>query len=262
MPKTDHHDGMTNAEILCGFHSVQEALRAGRRQIVSVLIAKGKKSNRLDRIRDLAAHAGLPVRETASAELDRLSAGIRHQGVAARSGPYPLPAAGARIAMLAQTQDPCFILILENMEDPHNMGALIRTAVCAGADAVFIPKDRAAMPSPSVSRSSAGAMEHADIFVMTNTAATLRQLKACHVWVGGLDAGGDTELFQTDMTGRFALVVGSENKGVRPLVRKQCDFLISIPITGPVNSLNASVAGAVAMYEALRQRQRLPAGNQ
>jgi len=149
---------------------------------------------------------------------------------------------------------PCFILILENIEDPHNFGALIRTALCAGVDYILIPKDRSAGPSSTVSRSSAGAMEHADIYYITNTASILRALKKKGVWISGLDSDGNTSLFSADLTGNIAIVIGGEHKGIRPLVKKECDFLLSIPNKGDINSLNASVAGGIAMYEALRQR--------
>jgi 23S rRNA (guanosine2251-2'-O)-methyltransferase len=143
---------------------------------------------------------------------------------------------------------------LENIEDPHNLGALIRTALSAGVDFILIPKDRSAGPSSTVSRSSAGAMEHADIYMITNTASILKSLKEKGVWVFGLDADGNKSLFDADLKGHIALVIGGENKGVRPLVKKECDFLLSIPNKGKLNSLNASVAGGIAMYEALRQR--------
>jgi len=140
---------------------------------------------------------------------------------------------------------------MENIEDPHNLGALIRTALSAGVDYLLIPKDRSAGPSSTVSRTSAGAMEHADIYMITNTAALLRALKEKGVWVFGLDADGDRSLFDADLKGPLALVIGGENKGVRPLVKKECDFLLSIPNKSRINSLNASVAGGIAMYEAL-----------
>ncbi len=147
-----------------------------------------------------------------------------------------------------------FFLILEGVEDPHNLGAIIRTALCSGVDRIFLPKDRAVHPSPSVSRASAGAMEHADISVITNTATFLKGLKKKGVWIAGLDADGETSLFQADFSGDIALVIGGEHSGIRPLVKKECDFIVSLPMVHGVTSLNASVACGIAMYEVLRQR--------
>ena len=150
--------------------------------------------------------------------------------------------------------DPFFILILESIEDPQNTGALIRTALCAGVDYIAMPKDRCALPSAGVSRSSAGAMEHAPIFLTTNISNLIRDLKKYGAWVSGLDAGGDKGLFEADFTGSIALVVGGEHTGLRPGVSKACDFILSIPMETRITSLNASVAGGIAMFEARRQR--------
>ena len=183
-----------------------------------------------------------------------MTEGSNHQGIAARTSFFPVKNAAEMVHKIGPEGKSCFILVMENIEDPHNLGALIRTALSAGVDYILIPKDRAAGPSSTVSRSSAGAMEHADIYMITNTAALLKSLKEKGVWVFGLDADGDRSLFDADLKGPIALVIGGENKGVRPLVKKECDFLLSIPNKGRINSLNASVAGGIAMYEALRQR--------
>ncbi len=257
---TDHPHGTD--EVLCGFHSVHEALKAGKREFAELMVQKDKMGHRHEQVASLAQSRKIPVRPVGVELLDRLAQGARHQGVILKSKGIPLVPASRAMAQFGKDSTPCFILILENIEDPHNLGALIRTAQCAGVSSIFIPKDRSCHPTPSVSRSSAGAMEHADIFVMTNTASFIKEIKQHGFWVGGLDAAGENPLHQTDMTGRFALVVGSEHKGIRPLVRKQCDYLISIPMLGKVNSLNASVAGAVAMYEGLRQREITTPGAQ
>jgi 23S rRNA (guanosine2251-2'-O)-methyltransferase len=178
-----------------------------------------------------------------------------HQGMVAQTSFFPVKKASEVVTRIDETPSPCFILILENIEDPHNLGALIRTALCAGVDCILIPKDRSVTPSSTVSRSSAGAMEHADIYMITNTASILKTLKENGVWISGLDADGDRSVFDADLTGNIALVIGGEHKGVRPLVKKECDFLLSIPNKGRINSLNASVAGGIAMFEALRQRR-------
>ena len=150
--------------------------------------------------------------------------------------------------------NPC-ILLLDNIVDPRNLGALIRTAVCIDTDAVIVPKDRSARPTPIVSKASAGALEHIRLVRVTNMVNTIKALKNGGGWVAGMDRTSDKSIFNNDLTVPVAIVVGGEESGIRPLVKKHCDFLMSIPQTGPVDSLNASVAGAVVMYEVFRQRR-------
>ncbi len=146
------------------------------------------------------------------------------------------------------------LLLLDNVLDPQNLGAIIRTALSVGIDGIIIPKDRSAMPTPAVSKTSAGAIEHVCLIRVTNMVDTIKVLKQQGVWVVGLDKGADKTVYSSDLTGSVAIVIGGEEKGIRPLVKKNCDFLVSIPQIGQVNSLNASVAAAIAMYEAFRQR--------
>lgn len=240
-------------EILFGIHGVTEAVRAGRRTFHKIILAK-KKSRRNHDLEALARQHEIPVEWADPKVLDKLTQHAKHQGTVLKASPLPVSNALEVAERVRQTTDPCFILVMESIEDPHNMGALIRTALCAGVDYILIPKDRSVTPSPTVSRASAGAMEHADIFLMTNTVSVLKSLKDVGVWVSGLDAAGDKSIFQSDLNGHLALVIGGEHKGIRPLVKKECDFLVSIPNHGQINSLNASVAGGVAMFEALRQR--------
>ena len=242
-------------EVLYGFHSVYEALQAGRRRFEAVLISDRRSDPRVEKVAELARERHIPVTPQEATALDLLAQGGSHQGICARVSTFPLMYSRDLWPVLDNRTAPFFVLILESIEDPQNLGALIRTALCAGADYVVIPKDRSAHPSPGVSRSSAGAMEHARIYAATNLAAFIRDLKEKGAWVSGLDAGGDKGLFDADLTGDLALVVGGEHKGLRPGVRNACDFILSIPIAGQVNSLNASVAGGIAMYEALRQRR-------
>jgi len=160
----------------------------------------------------------------------------------------------ADLADLPEKPD-LFLLLADSISDTHNLGALIRTALCAGVDGVIIPKDRAAAPLPSVSRASAGALEHMPVVQVTNLVNTIAELKEKGMWIAGMAADADQSLFESNLTGPLALVIGGEEKGIRPLVRKHCDFLIRIPQEGQIDSLNASVAGAVVMYEAYRQRK-------
>ncbi|MCK5313178.1 MAG: 23S rRNA (guanosine(2251)-2'-O)-methyltransferase RlmB [Desulfobacteraceae bacterium] len=244
-------------EVLSGVHPVLEALKANRRQFFKIFIKKKIKKLRTE-INEILKHAdkiNCSIEYVEPAFLDKLTNDAKHQGIAANVSLFPAQTGNDFFMQFRKTEQHPFILILENIEDPHNFGALIRTALCAGVDYIMIPKDRSVAPVPSVSRSSAGAMEHAEIFLITNTASTLRELKEKGAWVAGLDASGGTPLFKADFSGFFALVVGGEHKGIRPLVKKECDFLVSIPIKGRVNSLNASVAGGIALYEAVRKRE-------
>ncbi|WP_022668172.1 23S rRNA (guanosine(2251)-2'-O)-methyltransferase RlmB [Desulfospira joergensenii] len=241
-------------EILFGFHSVAEALRAERREFEAVYISDRRSAGRADKITALAGKRGVKVEECDSKRLDKLTRGGVHQGIAAKTSVFPVRNGLDILPEIRERKSPCFILVLESIEDPHNLGALIRTALCAGVDHILIPRNRSAVPSPTVSRTSAGAMEHTEIYMMTNTSSVLRGLKEQGVWISGLDARGTSSLYESDLTGSIALIVGGEHKGIRPGVQKECDFLLSIPISGGVSSLNASVAGGVAMYEARRQR--------
>jgi 23S rRNA (guanosine2251-2'-O)-methyltransferase len=152
--------------------------------------------------------------------------------------------------------DTLFLLMLDNIVDPQNLGALIRTALCVGIDGVILPKDNCAPPTPAVSRASAGALEHIKLSRVTNLVQTIKLCKNRGLWIMGLLKDAEQSIYAGDLTGSIAMVLGGEQKGLRPLVRKKCDFLFSIPQQGPIDSLNASAAGAVTMYEAWRQRQQ------
>jgi len=248
------HDPGSGQEALSGVHCVREALKAGRRRFYRIHIPDTAPRDRLRPIVEQAGQLKIDVVPIPPEELDQLCPDVRHQGIVAIVGPLPLPKAETAIQKMDIKGKNAFVLILESMEDPHNLGALIRTALCAGVDYIFLPKDRAVSPTPAVSRASAGALEHAPLCSVTNTTTLLRSLKKKGFWVAGLDAAGDQSLFQADFTGNIALVVGGEHKGIRPLVKKECDFLLSLPMARGVTSLNASVAGGIAMYEVLRQR--------
>ena len=241
-------------DILFGFHSVYEALKAKKRIVYKIYISKKRSRQRTEKIETLARKDNIQLEAVDPEILDKMTDYSNHQGMVAKTSFFSVKKASEVVTLVQKKKEPCFILILESIEDPHNLGALIRTALCAGVDYILIPKDRSATPSSTISRSSAGAMEHADIYTITNTASILRSLKKNGVWISGLDADGDRSLFDAELTGNIALVIGGEHKGIRPVVKKECDFLLSIPNMGKVNSLNASVAGGIAMYEALRQR--------
>lgn len=238
------------AEWLYGVHPVEEALRAGRRKLFEVRVARSKPGSRLAALAEKAAKAGVPVGQTTPESLADTCKTDGHQNIGARVSPFRF----AELDDLLASPSP-FLLVVDGITDTHNLGALIRTALCVGADGVILPKDRAAHPTPAVSKASAGAMEHIRIVQVTNLANALKGLKERGVWTFGLDMAGAVSVFEADLNGPAAIVVGGEEKGIRPLVKKGCDLLITIPQEGPLDSLNASVAGAVVMYEAWRQRR-------
>ena len=242
------------SEILCGIHPVTEAVIAGKRRIHEIYVSTETTNRRIDPVIDKARALQFPVKPLKRDQITGIAATSSHQGIAARVGPLPLIDFSELIETEPSVTQELFLLLLDSVADPQNLGALIRTALCGGVTGIVIPKDRSASATPAVSRASAGAMEHARICQVTNLVTTIKDLKKIGVWVIGLDHGGERSLYDMDMTGPTALVIGGEDTGIRPLVRSHCDFVCHIPQTGPVNSLNASVAGGVAVYEGFRQR--------
>ena len=233
-----------------------EALRASRRAIETVWIAADTHNRRLKQVASRTAVLNIALKRIESTRLNAVTGTHRHQGVAALVSRYPT--VGLKRILLDCVPD-CrtpFLLLLDGIMDPQNLGALIRTAVGIGVTGVIIPKKRAAPPSPAVSKVSAGALEHVLLHQATNLANCLKQLKQKGIWIAGLDPASERSIFSCDLSGALAIVVGGEEKGIRPLVKKGCDFLISIPQPGRTDSLNAAVAGGIAMYEAWRQSNR------
>ena len=243
-------------EILYGFHPVYEALSAGRRRVYEIYLVKGKKAGRFEQILSLAQSRGVPHKTMAAADFQAFAGPVVHQAVAARVSPYPLTVLTDILPAAADRHEKFFLLMLDNIVDPQNLGALIRTALCAGIDGVILPKDNCASLTPAVSRASAGALEHIRLSRVTNLVQTIKFCKDRGLWVIGLLKDAEQSIYAGDLTGSIAMVLGGEQKGIRPLVRKNCDFVFSIPQQGPVDSLNASAAGAVGMYEAWRQRHK------
>jgi 23S rRNA (guanosine2251-2'-O)-methyltransferase len=243
-------------EILYGIHPVYEMLASRRRNIHEIYLQKDNKSSRLDRLASLATHRGIRVKTVGSGDLKALVGVTGHQGAAARVDPFPLTAVSDIMAASEAKGGTHFLLMLDNVLDPQNLGAIIRTALCVGIDGVIMPKDHSAPPTPAVSKASAGALEHILLSRVTNLVQTIKHCKKSGLWVMGLDKEAERSIYDGDMTGSLAIVLGGEQKGIRPLVKKNCDFLVSIPQLGALDSLNASVAAAVAMYEALRQRRK------
>lgn len=252
--KKTGHSRKPVAELLYGINPVMEALKAGRRQVRELVLASGRRDRRVDELERLAREKGVPVKRVDAEALDGLCGHGQHQGAALDAGALPGVAPDDLIRAANKKGEEPFLVLLDSIEDPRNLGAIVRTAHCAGAHGVVVPKDRSAQLTPLVSKASAGALEHMPVAVVTNLAKTMEGLKAEGLWFAGLDAEGESSLFGGDFTGPVGIVVGSEGKGIRPLVKKGCDFFVSIPLKGAVDSLNASVAASLVMYEVVRQR--------
>ncbi len=241
-------------EILYGLHPVLEALKAGKRPLQEIYLAENNPQQRFQAVMDLANKMDIPIRSVSMDSLRKKSGTEKHQGIAALADPFPLSDETEIVERYLENPLEQFILVIDGVQDPQNLGALVRSAVCFGAAGVVIPKDRATTPTPTVSKASAGALEHVLLARTTNLVTFMRTLRKNSIWLIGADARAEKPLFACDLKGPLALIIGGEDKGLRPLVQKKCDMLVSIPQSGIINSLNASVAGAIIMYEAARQR--------
>jgi 23S rRNA (guanosine2251-2'-O)-methyltransferase len=242
-------------ENIYGRNPVYETLRAGRRQAFQLFLAEGVQPNpRLDEIIALAGKRKLPVTRVPRPRLERF--GDNHQGVALEVGPYPYVSLADIQRRANDRSEALFVLLLDSLQDPQNLGTLIRTAEAVGVHGVIIPGQRSAEVTPSVASASAGASEHM-LVVQSNLAQAISELKHANAWVVGLDESPDSlPPEQVRLDGALALVVGSEGEGMRSLVRKQCDLLLRLPMQGKVASLNAAVAGSVALYLAYMARNK------
>ena len=241
-------------DVLYGIHAVEEALGARSRSLDHLEVARERHDQRLQAVIDLARREGISLRFVPREQLDRLARTKAHQGVVAVVAGKSYSALDE---ILAQKKgEHSFIVVLDGVEDPHNLGALIRTADGAGADGVVIPERRSAAVNPTVVKASAGASEHVSIARVVNLGRTLDELKEHNLWTVGLDERGDRSYDELDYRMDCAIVLGAEGHGLHDLVRKKCDYLVSIPMAGKVPSLNVSVAGAVVMYELARQRRQ------
>ncbi|MCL2397835.1 MAG: 23S rRNA (guanosine(2251)-2'-O)-methyltransferase RlmB [Defluviitaleaceae bacterium] len=235
-----------------GRNAVLEAFAAGK-TIHRLLVKKGEIEGSLRVIVAQAKELGVPVMLVPKEKLDAMSENGKHQGVIAFAPAYEYADLDTVLTNITQTNQQPFLIILDKIYDPHNLGAIIRTASAAGAHAVIIPKRRSAGITSAVVRASAGAVEHIPICRVANISQTIDRLKKQNIWIVGTDAAGQL-IYNTPLTGALALVIGNEGEGISRLVREKCDFLASIPMLGPTPSLNASVAAAVAMYEVLRRK--------
>lgn len=239
-------------ELIFGVNPVRESLQ-GTRGAFNLYVQNSATDHRVEKIIRLAEDRGIAVHRRDKVDLTKMCASSHHQGIALEVEPFRYTEFDDLLASIGQSGKAGVLLVLDAIQDPHNLGALIRSAACAGVDGVLIPKDRACGITAAAEKTSAGAVETIPVTMVTNIAQTLETLKKLGYWVYGLDSAARQTVYQTDFSGNVALVVGGEGEGIRQLVRKQCDVVMSIPQYGGVSSLNASVAGGIALFEIARK---------
>lgn len=245
------YDGEPAANVIIGRNPLMEALKNDR-EIEKILIGKGAEGS-VTKIVGMAKDKGIPLYQSDKLTLDRIACGRPHQGVIAYASAYSYGDMEDIYEKAAAKNEDPFIIILDNLEDPHNLGAIMRTAECAGAHGIIIPKRRSCGLTEVVAKTSAGAIEYMPVVKVANIGQAIDQLKEDGFWVAACDMGGNL-YYKQDLTGKLAIVIGSEGFGISQLVRKKCDFVVSMPMVGEITSLNASNAAAVLMYEVRRQR--------
>ena len=238
--------------IIYGRNAVKELLGGGR-DVEKLYVQGGDREGSINLILGIAAERGIPIFECDRAKLDEMSGGGKHQGVIAIAAERNYSSIDEILAYAEECGEPPFIVICDGIEDPHNLGAIIRSAECAGVHGVIIPKRRAVGLTTTVAKASAGAIEHVRIAKVTNLPTTIDTLKERGLWIYGADMDGSA-YYGTDLKGAVAVVLGSEGSGISKLVRDKCDFILSIPMYGKVNSMNVSCAGAVLFAEVAKQR--------
>jgi 23S rRNA (guanosine2251-2'-O)-methyltransferase len=235
---------------LTGFHAVEEALAAGR-ALDRIVIARGRHGERVEAVVQLARSKSVPVRFEDRSQIDRLVGTREHQGIAALAAAKP---ALELEDLLAAKTPQGLLVLLDGIEDPHNLGAIVRTALAAGAHGVIIPERRAVGLTDTVERASAGALAHLPVARVKNLVRAMEEMKEAGYWLIGLDERAEKKYTEADFSGQIGIVLGSEGEGLHELTRKRCDFLVSIPTSGPVRALNVSVAAGVVLFEVVRQR--------
>jgi 23S rRNA (guanosine2251-2'-O)-methyltransferase len=235
---------------LNGFHAVEEALAAGR-ALDRIVIARGRHGERVEAVVQLARSKSVPVRFEERSQIDRLAGTREHQGIAALAAAKP---ALELEDLLAAKTPQGLLVLLDGIEDPHNLGAIVRTALAAGAHGVVIPERRAVGLTDTVERASAGALAHLPVARVKNLVRAMEEMKETGYWLIGLDERAEKKYTEADFSGQVGIVLGSEGEGLHELTRKRCDFLVSIPTSGPVRALNVSVAAGVVLFEVVRQR--------
>lgn len=242
-----------NEDILLGRNAVREAIKSGR-SINRILIAEGSHGGSISEIINLAKERHLVLQSISTDKLDMLCGGQRHQGVAAYAAPVDYVELDDILNLAKDRGEDPFLILLDELEDPHNLGAILRTADAVGAHGILIPKHRSCPLSSVVAKTSAGAVEYVPVARIGNVSQTLENLKKQGLWVAGADMDGTENYYEANLTGPIVLVIGSEGHGVSRLTKEACDFVVKIPMRGRVNSLNASNAAAILAYEILKQR--------
>ena len=241
-------------DMVAGRNAVMEALK-GSRSVNKLMIANGSTEGSIKEIIAVAKDKGVNIQYWDRSKLDSIARGIRHQGVLAQVAPVQYAELDDILQVAKDRNEPPFIVLLDELEDPHNLGAILRTADAAGVHGVLIPKHRSCPLSATVAKTSAGAVEHVPVARVGNLVQTIKKLKQEGLWVAAADMDGK-DYYDTDLTSPLLLIIGSEGQGVGRLVKEQCDFVVRIPMVGKINSLNASVAGSILMYEAMKQRRK------
>jgi 23S rRNA (guanosine2251-2'-O)-methyltransferase len=252
-PVAEVSEPQLREDIVEGRNAVIETLKSDR-TIDQILVAKGDVSGSINMILALAKEKGIVVKEVDRKKLDQMTLTGSHQGVIAQVTPFKYSELDDILDYAAQRNEKPFIIILDEIEDPHNFGSIVRTADACGVHGIIIPKRRNVGVTPVVFKTSAGACEHMKIAKVTNINAAIDGLKEKGIWIYGADMNGREYCFEADMRGAAAIVIGSEGRGIAKLTREKCDVLVKIPMVGKISSLNASVAGGILMYEVLRQK--------
>ena len=238
-----------------GIHAVRSVLKHGSGQVQHVWLDLSRKDKRINELEEVARQSGIRVSRVKKQQLDDLLDGVRHQGVVAQVSAPSSKTEKALFQLIEQLNEPVFLLVLDGVTDPHNLGACLRSADAAGVQAVIAPKDRSAGLTPVACKVASGAAKTVPYVQVTNLVRTLQKLQQDHgVWVTGTAGEADADLYHIDLKGNLAIVMGAEGKGMRRLTREACDSLIKLPMKGTVESLNVSVATGICLYEALRQR--------
>ena len=239
-------------QYIIGRNPILEILKSGK-EIEKIFIAKGQLKGSIEKIIGIAKDRGIVIQQVDRNKLDQMSQGNIHQGVIALVGDYKYSTVDEIMNKAKGLNKPPFIIVLDGIEDPHNLGAIIRTAECGGVDGIIIPKRRSVHVTQGVYSSSAGAVEHMSIAKVTNISDTIEKLKEKGLWIYGADVSGEENYFDRDLKGPIALVIGSEGRGISRVVKEKCDFLLKIPMFGQISSLNASNAASILIYEVIRQ---------
>jgi 23S rRNA (guanosine2251-2'-O)-methyltransferase len=247
---------MSDVEWVYGLHAVDALLRHNHDSIQHIYVLQGRSDDRIEAVLSRAQRLNIRSSELTRAELDQKAEGV-HQGVLAQCRPLNLERSeGFLKQLLAGLDHPPFLLVLDGVTDPHNLGACMRSAEAAGVDAVIVPKDKSALMTPTVRKVACGAAESLPFIAVTNLVRTIKTLQEGGIWVFGAAGEATQSLYVTDLRGPLALVMGSEGTGMRRLTREQCDVLFSIPMAGEISSLNVSVSAGICLFEAVRQRNK------